>query len=53
MEREANILAPCISPVPALADAVSARKVIEAFTGGWIPQMTLVGFALRRALADT
>lgn len=52
MVREAAILAPSIAPVPALAASTSARKVIEAFTDGWIPQMTVIGFALRRALVD-
>ena len=52
MAKEAARLAPHITPVPQLAALPSARSIVREFTGSWIPQMTVIGFALRRSFAD-
>jgi hypothetical protein len=52
MVDEAAKLAPHIAPLPQLAAMPTARTVIDQFTGSWIPQMTVIGFALRRSLVD-
>jgi hypothetical protein len=52
MRREAAMLAPYIAPLPLLAATPAARTTIEEFTNSWIPLMTVIGFALRRALIN-
>lgn len=51
MVEKAALLAPHIAPVPQLAGNDAARAVIAEFTTSWIPQMTVIGFALRRSLS--
>jgi hypothetical protein len=53
MALEAERLAPQIGLLPRLTATPYARLVVEEFTGSWIPQMTVIGFALRRSLRDT
>jgi hypothetical protein len=48
--QEAERIAPSIAPIPLLESAPQVRQTIERFTGSWIPQMTIVGMALRHAL---
>jgi hypothetical protein len=50
LAREAERLAPGIGPIPLLESAPQVRQTIEGFAGSWIPQMTIIGMALRRAL---
>lgn len=50
LAQEAERLAPAIAPIPLLESAPQVRQTIERFTGSWIPQMTIIGMALRRAL---
>jgi hypothetical protein len=50
LTQEAERLAPVIGPIPLLESAPQVRQTIEGFTGSWIPQMTIIGIALRRAL---
>ena len=52
MTHEATTLAPYIAPLPQLMATPSALTVMEEFTDSWIPQMTVIGFALKRALGD-
>ena len=52
MTHEATTLAPYIAPLPQLTATPSALTVMEEFTDSWIPQMTVIGFALKRALGD-
>ena len=53
MAQAAAGIAPQIGLLPQMAATPSARVVVEEFTGSWIPQMTVIGFALRRSLLDT
>lgn len=44
-------LAPHLAPLPRLAETPAARAALERFAGGVIPQMVVIGYGLRRALA--
>lgn len=52
MRQEATMLAPHIAPLPLLAASPVARATMEEFSNSWIPLMTVIGFALRRALIN-
>jgi hypothetical protein len=52
MTRQASSLAPYIAPLPLLAATPAVQRTIAEFTTGWIPLMTVIGFALRRALVN-
>jgi len=52
MAAEAARLAPQIAPLPQLARTPDTSSVMRDFTVSWIPQMTVIGFALRQALSD-
>jgi hypothetical protein len=49
MTQEAANLAPYITVLPLLAATPAARTTIEEFTNSWMPLMTVIGYALRRA----
>ena len=49
---EAARLAPYVAPLPQLAATPAACSVMREFTATWIPQMTVIGFTLRRSLSD-
>ena len=53
MVKEAERLALFIAPLPRLAATPAACSVMREFTAAWIPQMTIIGFALRRSLTGT
>jgi hypothetical protein len=50
LAQEAEQIAPSIAPIPLLESAPQVRQTLERFTGSWIPQMTIIGMALRHAL---
>jgi len=52
MTQKASMLAPYIAPLPLLAATPAVLGSIEEFTTSWIPLMTVIGFALRRALIN-
>ncbi|MBS0244960.1 MAG: hypothetical protein JSS20_22535, partial [Proteobacteria bacterium] len=50
MQSSAAELAKLTSPLPLLASLPATAATMRTFTGNWIPLMTIVGIALRRAL---